>query len=138
MNGADAGARASQPAGVVGAVLHEIAARLGVLGRDPSSEDCIDLGGLPMSDADRAALREFLGGGEVDADCVVAGRCHVRETGFAGVWWVAHLSDGAAPLLEQIVIARIPALLMAHPEDIVAAHRSLGDRLAGGGLDRQP
>jgi len=124
------------PVSVAGAVLHEIAARLGALGRDPSCEDCIDLRSLPMSDADRERLRDFLGRGEVDADCDVAGRCHVRETGFSGVWWVAYLSENGVPLLEQIVIARIPALLMAHPDDILAAHRMLGERLAGTGLDR--
>jgi hydrogenase-1 operon protein HyaF len=138
MSAANAEVPGSGPVGVVGAVLHQVAARLAALGRDPSCEDYIDVNSLPMTDADREGLRDFLGRGEVDADCDVAGRCHVRETRFSGVWWVAYLSENGVPLLEQIVIARIPALLMAHPDDILAAHRMLGERLAGTGLDRDP
>lgn len=135
MSAANAAACASGHGGVVGAVLHEVAARLGALARDPSCEDYIDLRSLPMSDADREELRKALGRGEVVADCDVAGRCHVHETGFSGVWWVAYLAEGGAPLLEQIVIARIPAVLMAHPEDILDAQRVIGDRLAGTDLE---
>ena len=117
------------PSGVAGAVLREVATLLAALAGDPGWEGAIDLRGLPVDDAARAALRDFLGCGEVDASCDVAGASSVRETSFCGVWWVVHRCASGAPLVEQIVVARAPALLLAHPADIVAAHRRLVQRL---------
>lgn len=107
------------------AVLRELARLLDGLAADPEAEATIDLRSLPLADADRAALRERLGRGEVEAVLDVAGATRVHETAFAGVWWVRHGETGDATAIEQIVVARIPVLLPAHPDDIGHAARRL-------------
>lgn len=111
------------------AVLREVAGLLDGLAADPTLDHTIDLRSLPLADADRAALRAWLGQGEVDALLQAAGTTRLQETAYAGVWWVRHGDEDAPDALEQIVVARVPALLPAHPEDIVAAARRLADDL---------
>ncbi|MCW5665900.1 MAG: hypothetical protein KIT35_18885 [Piscinibacter sp.] len=112
------------------AVLREVARLLDGLAADPASDHTIDLRSLPLADADRAALHAWLGQGEVDAMLQAAGTTRVQETAYAGVWWVRHGDEHAPDALEQIVVARVPALLPAHPQDIVASARRLADDVA--------
>jgi hydrogenase-1 operon protein HyaF len=119
----DPGARAA-------AVLIEVADALTALGRDPLAERTIDLHGLPLDDAERAWLRERLGDGEVRATLEVAGRTAVDETAYAGVWWLRHGDAAGRVLFEQIVVARVPALLLAHPQDAAAAAGRLAAAVA--------
>lgn len=122
--------RPAPPAGPAAlAVLREVARLLDGLAADPTLDHTIDLHSLPLAEADCAALREWLGRGEVDARLQAAGTTQVQETAYAGVWWVRHGDEDAPGALEQIVVARIPALLPAHPEDVVAAARRLADDL---------
>lgn len=108
------------PASRAGAVLHEVATALGALAHDERSEHTIDLHSLPLGDDERAWLRARLGSGEVHATLDVAGRSTVDETAFPGVWWVRHADADGRAWLEQIVVARAPALLLAHPDDVAA------------------
>lgn len=131
MNARNEGGCAVRPApgALLGAVLREIAQMLHALADDPAGEAAIDLRGPLLDGGDRAALRSFLGSGEVEARCDVAGIWNVAETAFAGVWWVRHAAADGSTLVEQIVVARAPAILLAHPADIEAAHRDLARRL---------
>lgn len=118
------------PAAVVEAVLHECLQHLVVLARDPGFAAAIDLRSLPLDDAQRQLLRARLGQGEVRAVVDVAGPTTVDETAFAGLWWVRHEGADGGVLAEQIVVARVPELLFAHPADVADAaarlHGALG------------
>ncbi|PLX36255.1 MAG: hydrogenase expression/formation protein [Hyphomicrobiales bacterium] len=111
--------------GLAAAILGEIAGHLGRLAEDPSYSDAIDLRSLPMTDADREDLRAALGQGEVGAVVDVGGETRVDESAFAGVWWVEHRGADGRVMAEQIVVARVPDILLAHPADIADAHRRL-------------
>ena len=108
-------------AGRAGAVLLEVATALEELSRDEQMQYTIDLHSLPLEDDERGWLRARLGTGEVRAALDVAGQSTVDETGFAGVWWVRHGDAEGRAWLEQIVVARVPALLLAHPDDVADA-----------------
>ena len=88
----------------------------------------IDLGGLPMSNRDRAALDDFLGRGEVSANVEVIGRTEIWETQFSGVWRVRHFGDGAIAT-DLIEIAACPKILCADPRDARIAARSMAEAL---------
>ncbi len=122
---------ASAPAGVSAAVLHEVARLLAQLAAEPALSETIDLHSLPLTDAERAQLRQRLGHGEVDAMLEIAGPTRIVETAYAGVWWVRHADAADRSVLEQIVVARVPALLLAHPDDIADAARRLVAELDG-------
>ena len=121
------------PDGVAAALLHEVAALLERLAADPGFSETIDLHGLPLTDAERSQLRQRLGDGEVDARLEIAGPTRITETAYAGVWWLRHADADDRPVLEQIVVARVPALLLAHPEDIVDAASRMAAELASPG-----
>jgi len=127
---APARAAGQAPSALAQALLRELADMLAALASDPGCEAVIDLRSLPMEESDREALRDWLGRGEIEANCDVAGVSRVQETGFAGVWWVSHYGLGGVALVEQIVVARVPALLLAHPCDIRAAQERLTQCLA--------
>lgn len=115
---------AQDATGLADAILSEIADLLEQFAL-AGSEASIDLGGLPMTDADRAALAEKLGRGEVEARLDVAGRSEVWETGYAGVWWVRHLGADGRVVSEEIAITHVPAILLTHRDDARAAARRL-------------
>lgn len=117
------------PDAVAEAVLREVATMLQQLASDPGFDDAVDLLSLPLGDNGRARLRARLGTGEVEATLELGGRTHIHETAYAGAWWVKRLDDDGRALFEQIVIARVPALLRAHPEDAGAAAQRLAAEL---------
>ncbi|MCU0928159.1 MAG: hydrogenase expression/formation protein [Burkholderiaceae bacterium] len=125
-----------EPGVMVDAIVHECATQLGALARDPGFATAIDLRSLPLDDAQRQMLRARLGQGEVRAVVDVAGPTTVDETAFAGLWWVRHEGADGGVLAEQIVVARVPELLLAHPADVAVAAVRLRDALdAFGALD---
>jgi hypothetical protein len=75
--------------GGVAAILMELAIRLDRLAKQGEST-VIDLRSLPMSTADRLELQESLGNGEVQATLNAEGPSTLRETQFAGIWWIEH------------------------------------------------
>lgn len=113
---------------LVRSLAGEIAEALGVFLRG-GAPAAIDLRGLPMSEADRAALESWLGEGEVKATLDVAGRSEVKETRFAGVWWVRHFGAGDHVAAERIEIVSVPAILVADAADMAVALRRLNEEL---------
>ncbi len=106
--------------GMASAVFAEIADRLEALARSGETS-VIDLRSLPLTAADLAELEGFLGQGEVEADVQVIGVTQIRETGYAGVWWVRHLGAQQRVAVEEIAITPLPDILRAQAEDIALA-----------------
>ena len=71
------------------AVLHEVAEMLVALAERGES-GIIDLGGMPLSGADKEWLTAWLGRGEIEMSLDLDGASEVRETAFHGVWWLVH------------------------------------------------
>ncbi len=110
------------------AVLREIPALMQRL-LETGEAGIIDLRSLPMSDWDRQELASRLGEGEVKAFVNVGGVSTVSETQFAGVWRVRHEGADGRVAAEQLVVARAPEFLLAHPADIAAARLRLSEIL---------
>jgi hydrogenase-1 operon protein HyaF len=113
------------PAALVEAVLREVVESLAALARDPDFSSAIDLRSLPMPECDRERLRTLLGQGDVEARFEIGGTSSVRETAYAGVWWVTHCNGAGVPLVEQIEVASVPLILRAHPADVAHARDRL-------------
>lgn len=112
------------------AVLAEVRSHLDRLAETGESS-AIDLLALPLSDADRAWLREVLGRGEVRAEVDAAGVSEVQETALAGVWWVTHRDAEERTVAELIEITLLPEILRAATADVAAARDRLDRLLAG-------
>lgn len=114
---------------VVEAVLREAARLLEALAAEHDAVGAIDLNALSLGNGELAQLRERLGAGEVTVSLGVgAGASLIRETGYAGVWWMSLGGAAAVPPLEQIVVARVPPLVPAHAVDVAdAAQRFASD-----------
>jgi len=81
----------------------------------------IDLASLPFAPGELAELEEALGSGELTAELDALGKSLIRETAYPGVWWVRHLDGRGRVAAEQIVVTRVPDILISPPEDIRAA-----------------
>jgi hydrogenase-1 operon protein HyaF len=110
--------------GNAAAVLREIAARLEALAKEGAT-GIIDLGAMPLSPADKAWLADKLGTGEVEIKLELDGPSEVRETRYAGVWWLLHHNPQGVVTGEFIEITRMPELVLAHPDDIISGSESL-------------
>lgn len=115
--------------GLADSVLCEIAQALQIFAQTGQSS-AIDLRSIPMTDADREALEQRLGHGEVEVTLNVAGKSEIWETGYAGVWWVRHRGADERIAAETIVISTIPAILQTHKDDAEAAAARLAATLA--------
>lgn len=78
----------------------------------------IDLRSVPLTADDIEELGRVLGTGSVDARVDALGESRVRETRFAGIWWVTHCNEAGETVAELIEVCGIPAILQAPPEDI--------------------
>ncbi len=107
------------------AVLHEVADMLVALAERGES-GIIDLGGMPLSGADKDWLTARLGRGEIEMSLDLDGTSEVRETAFHGVWWLVHRNGKGVLTGEFIEVNRVPGLVPAHPEDIREAAEKLG------------
>ena len=114
-----------QLTGNASAVLNEVAAMLAALAERGES-GIVDLGGLPMSSADKAWLTEKLGQGEIEMSLDIGGPSKIRETAFHGVWWLVHHNDKGVLTGEFIEVARVPELVSSHIDDIRRAAVNLG------------
>jgi hydrogenase-1 operon protein HyaF len=113
----------------VPALLREIEALLADLAAS-GRNGRIDLRSLPLLPGDDARLATALGDGEVDANIQATGLTRVRETGVAGVWWVAHANADGETVAEFIEVALVPEILKTHPEDVRTGLARLRERLA--------
>lgn len=114
--------------GGVQAMAHEILSHLDRLNRSGETA-AIDLKSLPMAPDEFHGIKKMLGQGELDLTVDMDGPTRIRETAFAGVWWVQHKSADGRILAEFIEIARFPDFLSAQPDHIADAVRRLRDRL---------
>jgi hydrogenase-1 operon protein HyaF len=114
--------------GGVAAILVEIAARLERLATEGETA-LIDIRSLPLSPADRIELLEALGRGEVTATLDAQGVSTLRETAFAGVWWIEHRDRDAEVTAELLEVTLAPHILAADPKDIAIAAAALRRRL---------
>ena len=115
----------NQLTGNATAVLHEVAEMLVALAERGES-GIIDLGGIPLSNADKDWLTARLGRGEVEMALNLDGASEVRETAFHGVWWIVHHNEKGVLTGEFIEVSRVPGLVLAHPDDIRESAESLG------------
>jgi hydrogenase-1 operon protein HyaF len=120
-------AQQAQNDAMVDALLREILVGLKHFAATGDSVS-IDLGGLPMSGRDRAALDVFLDAGEVRATIETVGRSEVWETRFSGVWRVRHFGDDQIAV-DLIEIAACPKILSADQRDAQGSARRLEEAL---------
>jgi hydrogenase-1 operon protein HyaF len=120
---------AGETTGIADAIMSEIATLLDQFA-ETGEGIAVDLRGLPMTDADRALLEHRLGRGEVSAAIDVAGISEVWETAYSGVWWVRHRGSDNRIVSEEIVVTRVPAILMSHEDDVRDAARRLREDIA--------
>jgi len=113
-----------QTTGMAWSVLAEVGRLLERLATT-GAPGAIDLRSLPLTKADRHELEALLGRGEVSADLDLTGRSEVRESAYAGAWWIRHFGAGARIAAEEIAICPVPEILLAHPADIQSAARRL-------------
>jgi len=123
----DAPDGAQAEGGMAEAIVGEVAQHLARL-VESGEAGAIDLQSMPMTEADKAALREALGEGEVEATVQVIGPTRIHETGYPGVWWIQHMNAEEHVVAEQLEIARVPGLLSAHEADVRAALQRLRAR----------
>lgn len=125
----------TSPAGVtigggVKAIGYEILTQLERL-LSEGEGGAIDLRGLPMAPNEYTELLAMLGVGELDLSIDLQGPTRIRETAYAGVWWIQHKDGQDRVLAEYLEINRIPDFLCAQADQIEDAVRELSDRLRG-------
>lgn len=122
--------RISSIGGGVFAIAHELLRHLEHLAETGESA-AIDLKSLPMAPDEFNDIKNMLGEGEIDLTLEMDGPTRIRETAFAGVWWIQHKAPDGRILTEYIEIARFPDFLSAQPDHITDAVRHLRNRLQG-------
>ncbi len=116
--------------GGVKAIGYEILSHLEKL-RSSGEAAAIDMRSLPMAPEEYQGLMDMLGQGELDLTIEIDGPTHVRETAYAGVWWIQHKDRHDQVLSEYIEINHVPEFLSAQDDQITAAIDILGERLKG-------
>lgn len=110
-------------------LLHEIRHALARL-IEEGEPTIIDLQSLPMGPGDLRRLLDALGEGEVKAELEVLGKSIVRESRYAGVWVVEHMTGTGEVSSRFIEITWVPSLLQAQPEDVRSGLAELTGALA--------
>lgn len=113
-----------QATGMARAVLRELVDHLHTL-LEGGERQVIDLKSLPLTRGDLKELEEALGKGEVTANVDAIGPTEVFETRYPGVWWVRYQNLEGTTVAEQLEVARIPAILETHPEDVRGSAKAL-------------
>lgn len=106
------------------ALLSEMSARLTELATTGLPAR-IDLRRLPVSEGGTAALRDFLGKGQVEARFQGVGSCVFLETALSGVWWGQQYNTGNDLVGEFIEIAYVPELLKCEAAEVERAIEAL-------------
>ena len=109
-------------------LLHELVELLRILiEKDEPSH--IDLTAMELGEADYELLRETLGEGEMIAQVANLGRVSVMECGYAGIWWVTHMSSKGQVLSEFLEVSYCPEVLIAETETVADGRNALKARL---------
>jgi hydrogenase-1 operon protein HyaF len=82
-----------------------------------------------MSPKDRDELQQLLGEGEVQATILAGGLSVLRETSFAGVWWVMHRNTQGELMAELLEVTYVPKMLASASDEVTAAARALRERI---------
>lgn len=90
----------------------------------------IDLGALPLSEADKIWLKSQLGEGEIHSTLQAQGPSSIDETGCPGVWWISHRDEAGHVQSEFIEICHVPEILKAHPNDVQSGYETLKNRIS--------
>lgn len=114
--------------GGVQAMAHEILSHLERL-HATGETAAIDLKSLPMAPDEFHGIKKMLGQGEIDLTLELDGPTRIRETAYAGVWWIQHTGSDGRILSEFLEITRFPDFLSAQPDQIADAVRHLRDQL---------
>jgi hydrogenase-1 operon protein HyaF len=118
--GAGPGPDHAPATGMAMALLREVADRLRTVAQG-GERQVVELGNLPLNEADLRLLEETLGQGEVKAQISASGPTEVYETAYPGVWWVKYFNEGDHIVAQQLEIGTVPMILEAHPADIEAS-----------------
>jgi len=119
-------APAAEP--MIRALLCEILAKLESLLATGATAR-IDLRRLPLPPDGLRTIRDFLGGGEVDATVRGVGSCSFQETRTSGVWWVTQRNTTGDVVGEFVEIAHVPELLKSGHAEVHDAVEDLRRRL---------
>lgn len=106
--------------GLAKAILSEAARKLTSFA-ESGQPDAVDLAGLPMTPADFEDMDAALGRGEVEITLNVAGTTEIWETAYPGLWRVRHCGAEAKITSQELLITRIPEIVMTHMDDCRAA-----------------
>ena len=117
--------------GNVRPLMHEIRHALARLVKGEEGT-VIDLRSLPLAPGEESRIEEALGEGEVHAELDALGPSTIKETAYSGVWIVTHRNTENEIVARFIEVCRVPSILKAQDEDIVAGVSRLEQQLDGG------
>jgi hydrogenase-1 operon protein HyaF len=98
-------------------VLAELRARSAAF-RPGGAAHVINLGLLPLAEAELTWLVRTLGEGPAIVLSGGYGTCRIRSTRLAGTWWVQYYNAADALILNTLEIAAVPAVACAAQDDI--------------------
>lgn len=116
--------------GGVRALGYEIASRLETL-HETGEPAAIDIKSLPMAPGEFESFQQMLGQGELDLVIELDGESRIRETAYAGVWWIQHKDPGGQVVSEHIEVNHVPEILQVQPDEMKQSVEALRARLNG-------
>ena len=91
----------------------------------------VDMRLLPrMNAATYKHIKDILSTGEVTALIEAEVNVEIRETQYAGVWWLTHHNEQGGIVTELIEVSRIPGILASHVSDMHAGLKRLEQAVA--------
>ena len=97
----------------------------------------IDLRAMELDTDDRALLHQTLGEGEITAEVENSGLVVVRESGYAGIWWVTHTDEAGQVISEFLEISYCPEVLIAEVETVNDGYNALKAHLFEMGMSQR-
>ena len=97
----------------------------------------IDLRAMELGVDDRALLQQTLGEGEITAEVENFGHIVVRESGYAGIWWVTHTDDSGQVISEFLEVSYCPEVLIAETETVSDGYNALKAHLFEMGMSQR-
>ena len=97
----------------------------------------IDLRAMELDVDDRALLHRTLGEGEISAEVENFGHILVRESGYAGIWWVTHTDEAGQVISEFLEVSYCPEVLIAESEAVADGYDALRAHLFEMGMSQR-
>ncbi len=123
----DIGVQVEAAHGNVKPILNEVLHALDRL-IDTDEPTMIDLAGLPFGPGELDELEAALGKGELAAQLDALGSSRIRETAYAGVWWIEHRNVNDEVVGQYLEITRFPEILSSQEADICASRARLREQ----------